>query len=222
MKFKPVKSVIQIDSMDDELRNSLWNALDLGFFQDLYGAIEDGTDVQQLALHLWQDYFKKPFDECPNEWFNIRKILREYYFQAPWDKVYDFIEFIAENYPKSYHSEAFSEYCNTILKRELSDYRLISNRIVPITDQNEISTIEDALKIPFKGAKVHLDQALYFLSDKQTPDYRNSIKESISAVGQICREMTGESTLGKSLDKIKSKIYMNEMLKQSLEKALLI
>jgi hypothetical protein len=33
----------------------------------------------------------------------------------------------------------------------------------------------------------HIDTALKLLSDKQNPDYRNSMKESISAVEAVCK-----------------------------------
>lgn len=47
---------------------------------------------------------------------------------------------------------------------------------------------------------MHLQEALEKLSPSKS-DYRNSIKESISAVECLCREITGESTLDKALKK---------------------
>ena len=43
---------------------------------------------------------------------------------------------------------------------------------------------------------------------KPIGDYRNSIKESISAVEAYCREKTGESTLGKALSSMESKGFV--------------
>lgn len=62
-----------------------------------------------------------------------------------------------------------------------------------------------------------MQEALKKLSPT-TIDYRNSIKESISAVECICREITGESTLDKSLKKIESKgVTFNSQMKKGLE-----
>jgi len=52
-----------------------------------------------------------------------------------------------------------------------------------------------------------LERALDLLSDKKSPDYRNSIKESISAVESICELVTDKkTTLGQCLGEIETKI----------------
>jgi hypothetical protein len=50
----------------------------------------------------------------------------------------------------------------------------------------------------------HLDTALARLADRSAPDYRNSIKESISAVEAVCQILTGDpkATLGQALKKL--------------------
>jgi len=57
------------------------------------------------------------------------------------------------------------------------------------------------------------------LSDKTNPDYRNSIKESISAVESLCRLISGsnEATLGDALKKIekKNEFKMHSALKNA-------
>jgi hypothetical protein len=52
--------------------------------------------------------------------------------------------------------------------------------------------------------RLHLEAVLRMLSDRAKPDYRNSIKESISAVEAACRLATGDksATLGKALKQI--------------------
>ena len=65
----------------------------------------------------------------------------------------------------------------------------------------------------------HIKAALLKLSDKKNPDYRNSIKESISAVEAICRKVTGKGTLGESLKELESSgIVLNDQLKAGIEK----
>lgn len=43
---------------------------------------------------------------------------------------------------------------------------------------------------------MHLNKALELYAQRPIEDYRNSIKESISAIEVYCREITGEKTLG--------------------------
>lgn len=94
-----------------------------------------------------------------------------------------------------------AEDTNSILEEELAGYRCINNIFVPITDKNEIMEIGGAMHdSPFQAVHIHLNQALKLLSIKN-PDYRNSIKESISAVESTAREICGKptATLGEAL-----------------------
>ena len=56
----------------------------------------------------------------------------------------------------------------------------------------------------FKSAVTHIETALAGLADRASPDYRNSIKESISAVEAMCQIITGDpkATLAKALKQI--------------------
>ena len=81
---------------------------------------------------------------------------------------------------------------------------MVGQEITEITDQNQIAAIQKALEIPLPAVRAHLNAALSMLSDKKKPDYRNSIKESISAVEAACREVAKEpkATLGDALKRI--------------------
>ncbi|KAB0477571.1 hypothetical protein, partial [Pseudomonas vancouverensis] len=70
----------------------------------------------------------------------------------------------------------------------------------------------------YSGVQLHLNQALKLMSDRQNPDYRNSIKESISAVESICKIITQDdkATLGKALKIIEEKYSLHAALKSSL------
>ena len=221
--IKPVKSVIQVDSMDDDLRNGLWNALTIFYWskvkKTVYGYKYDNIDI--LLKMLWHSYFKQPIDTLKNYWPDTYKEIREYFFNCKWYEVYDFIEFIVNNYPDEYKevNPKFIEFCNSILEQELSAYRFVGGRITQITSETEISEIEDALESskPLKAVNTHLKRALDLLANRKSPDYRNSIKESISAVESICILMTKEkkATLGQALKKIEEKVSLHPALKSA-------
>ena len=65
----------------------------------------------------------------------------------------------------------------------------MEGRLVRITDEEEIKAIEEALAKtePLKPVKTHLNCALELLSNRTNPNYRNSIKESISGVESISK-----------------------------------
>ena len=122
MGFQAVEEVIQADGINEALRNSLWNILDVhiwtpfGYHKGNY--VARSQHVNNLSEHLWLSFFKKRLDATQ-----------------------------------------------------------------------------------FAGARGHLAQALSLLSDRENPDFRNSIKESISAVESLARELIGnpKATLGDAL-----------------------
>ena len=59
---------------------------------------------------------------------------------------------------------------------------------------------------PLSSVQIHLKTSVAHLSNREHPDYRNSIKEAISAVEELCQKITGAKlTLGYALGKIEKK-----------------
>lgn len=189
--LKPVRTTMQVDSMDDVLKNSLWSALSIFYFKrDLEPPLVSyHKDLQELFTKMWLDYFKKPLDELRNYYPDIYEELRKMFFRYQYNEIYDFIEFITNNYPVDKTNQEFMNYCNIILKRELSAYNFVGGVIAQITSEEEIEEIEQALENTdsLNGVNTHLKTALERLSDRKSPDYRNSIKESISGVESISK-----------------------------------
>ncbi|MDZ7787035.1 MAG: hypothetical protein U5K73_02525 [Halofilum sp. (in: g-proteobacteria)] len=107
---------------------------------------------------------------------------------------------------------------NRVLERELAGFRLIDGLMVPVTDKEEVDEVEQAASSsPFSGAKAHIKQAIEHLSNRTNPDYRNSIKESISAVESACQEITGDSTatLGEALKVLERSGQLHEALRSA-------
>ena len=136
--FKPIKDRIQIDNMDGDLRNGLWNALKIYYWDYAYnGGVSDiktyysseEKAVINLIERIWHSYYKKPLDYIPANWSSIYAEIREYFFKCKWFEVYDFIQFIANNYPEQNIplNKKFMEFCNSVLERELSAYRFVHN-----------------------------------------------------------------------------------------------
>lgn len=222
---KPIKIDIQVDSMDDDLRISLWNKLHIYIFERIGSTYLSYTNYEGLIKCIWMDFFKYPLDRL-DDWFpKTFQIINNWFFECQWYEVYDFIEFIVRIKTNSaFNKEAFILDCNKALEKEVSGYRLISDTICPITDNNEIKGIEDALrdseKIIFKGVYTHLSTALSMLTDRKSPDYRNSIKESISAVESISKIISGDTKadLNKALKLIEDKVYIHSALKMGFTK----
>lgn len=218
----PVKDAVQTDSMDDGLRNSLWNVLQAVIWdshesQTSY-SYTSHSNLFNLLRSYWRDYFKAPVDQIPQYIQEAIKSIRNYFFECEWFEVYDFVEFSSHLLGKS--RPKFIALCNEVLEREVSGYRLADDKIVPITSPDELNAIEDGLANTAgnPGANTHLRRALELLSDRHSPDYRNSIKESISAVESVVQAISGDSsaTLGSALKMISEKAPMHPALNKSL------
>lgn len=217
----PVAQAIQTEGMSDELRNSLWNALDQflwqrkGFLYVEYGE----APMYSFSRALWFHFFKLPADQRPDYPIKILRAIRDYFFKAEWYQVYDFLEWVI-----SYFDEAGSKYeelFNVILESELAGYRFVSGKLVDITDKQELAMLEQAIDdSKFSGAAMHLKRALELLADRKAPDYRNSIKESISAVESVARTISGskKATLGEALKVLEKSGRIHPALKEGFLK----
>jgi hypothetical protein len=224
--LKPIQKIIQIDSMDDELRNGLWNCLMVIYFNNFSGGGDPmspmalrGSNLHSLFNGYWHSFLKRPLDNLHDVFPRAYDEVRELFFRFSWNEVYDFIEFTAENGPEEL-AEQFRGLCNSILERENSGYRFVGRQITQITDPAEISSIQAALTAatPVMPVKAHLETALSLLSDRKKPDFRNSIKESISAIEALARKISGnpKATLGDALKVLEAKNCLHGALKNSL------
>ena len=216
--LKPIREEIQIESMDESLRTRLWNALQKFYWERFNSEKEYLND---LYLHLLDEYFKRPWKFFESFTSTSYEDIKKYFFSCDWYEAYDFIEFVANKYPAEKVNTDFMKFCNIVLKEEVSAYRFVGAEIVQITSEIEIKEIEEALNStePLKGVNTHLKTALKLLSDRKNPDYRNSIKESISAVESMCKIIVGngKATLGSALKVIErnSKFELNGALKSA-------
>ena len=226
--IKPIKKPIQINDIDEELRNTLWSLLTGSYWKYYKGSPQhsydhiQGSNLEQLFLSLWIYYFKKPTDTIPTYFSDYSpngiSALRKYFFEAKWNEVYDFVEFISIHGPKERRKD-FIARCNNFLESENSGYRFVDGKIIEITSAEEINEIETAIKnsTPYYGVKQHLKEAISLMGDKKDPDYRNSIKESISAVEALCKKISGKdkATLGHAIRFLEEKDYVHADLKEA-------
>lgn len=212
---------IQLDDIDTDLRNCLWNAFKLCIMD-----IISEQEAKNFSIALWATYFKLPLDTKPYNKDNLNKNIRQYFFECKWYEVYDLIEFCLKlnSLNFRYDKPKFSVYCNSILEKEFSGYRIIDDNIAPISNKEEVNEIENSIEITsnytaLNGANIHIKEALVKLSDKKNPDYRNSIKESISAVENVAKAISenNKDSLSGALDKIKGKTKIHSALEKGFK-----
>ena len=197
--FSKPRESFQIESIDSGLKNRLWNIIKNTFIDTLTTNAYDQDIVaptleedKKFIVDIYDKFFKDNIDPLSYGRSTIRTDLKRRFFESAWFEMYDFLEFLSS----IYHSTPlhFYKQTNLVLEEENSAYRFVDEYIAPIIEEVEIQEIEEALDVEYNGAKRHLSNALEFLSDKENPDYPNSIKESISAVEAVAKEITGKET----------------------------
>jgi hypothetical protein len=225
----PLIKEIQLESIDEDLRNGLWNVYSLHILK----SIEEASSYRHsnprtyFSNILWHDYFKQPIDKIPSFFPNVIQRIREYFFKCQWYEIYDLIEgsiHIIDDDNFDIDLKILFDDFNYVLEREFAGYRFIDQTLSPITNQTEIEEIKEAISLTdnftsLKGCNFHLKDALSKLSNRQNPDYRNSIKESVSAIESLAKIISNSSkdSLGASLDKIKGKIKIHSALEKGFK-----
>ena len=136
------------------------------------------------------------------------KFLQDYLMNCSWNEVYEFVEAHIASVDEEDQTFRMQEY-NELFESEKSAYRFVNGELAPITNKEEIATFEKAGETPYDSVNKHIKKAIALYSDISTPDYENSIKESISAVEALCSIIAEESgaraTLGKMLKHLEDK-----------------
>lgn len=224
--YSPLERAFQREKIDEALRTALWNILKVSIWdtykKDDYYYPERSKRIDSMVRRLWLHFFNNDLDDLPE--FQTRYSrepgsydrIKVFFFSCAWFEVYDLLEEISTDVSDLLSDDA-REVMNLTLEKHNAAYRLLDNTIVEITDQNEIAAIEEGLEHPDLPVRTHLEAALRMLSDKEMPDYRNSIKESISAVEAACRLITGDksATLGDALKRIN---HLHPSLSQAFTK----
>lgn len=226
------REVLRRECLDSDILNSLCNCFD-SLEKDLNNADlsslpSHGRSYIQLEEALWCNYlnlFRKDY----SLYYDRHGYLATVYLLDSTHKWYEklnFIEYSLKLLESNKHrnhklpaiKDQFVSNINRQFQRLDYAYRVVNDCIVDLTNEEQITSIEKAIDTS-STIKTHISSALHHLAHKPTPDYRNSIKESISAVEVICREITGELTLGKALNRLEKKgVIIPNMLKVSFEK----
>lgn len=216
--YKEVSHVLNKEEVPESLRMGIWNTFYskvflfvtkkshpiFGGFLDRY-TIDSDDPFCGFVDRLWDKFFQKDLHLLNGLTFSgVIESVKELFFKLKWYEIYDFIEFFSQNFPivkendETYIISVLS-HLNKVLEEERAAYKIVDRLVCPITSDEEIKEIEQALNLPdkFKNTTDHLQKALELLSNREKPDWENSIKESISALESMVQIIRGKKgTLG--------------------------
>lgn len=234
MGFNPCNTQPQTAEFDHRTRtfisNSLYDFLQIVFEHEVETRnLRYGLSDQNLSTVFCKDLIQNVFADSNHlpigyryNWENLYPSIEKVIMEAPYNEVLDLLWYICYWLSVATNKcfNIFQKRFNDLFEREYVVYRFITGKIVPITDKIEMQEIEKAVQTPFEGAQAQLQKALGFLSDREHPDYKNCVKESISAVESVCKVLANDpkAELGKAL---KSLIANGLIIHGSLKSAIL-
>ena len=197
--YKVQAPMLEEHDLPSGLRNQIWNSIWMNHLNN--GRIYNRSSFysptfSKLSMHLRKSYFKATIDDRPTSPNGELKFIRQHYFQLQFPEFYDFLEMMAGDSVKSIYTQGygiadqFVEQCNKVLEQEKACFRFVSNLVTPITSEEEMAEVEKAAATNESGH--HIQRAIELYRDRTSPDYRNSVKESISAVEATYRGLTGK------------------------------
>lgn len=204
--------------MNSALRSSLWNLIAEFIGHSYHGS----GQVKLITINI----LRVPVDSIyPN---NPRAWLLERMAHWEWFTFYDVLEFVADHIDAYSNGrttdDQFRQAANVIMEREHAGYRFVGDKLVEITAPAEIAEIEAALQAAAKAGlgavHTHIASALDLLAKRPDPDYRNAIKEAISAV-EAATKLIGEKpkgTLDSALDVLSERMPIHAAMKSGFSK----
>lgn len=207
--YKEVRTLVQRESLDEESRHAIWNLL--AVLPSEFAKFANDQTEWLILEALWVWHFGENRDETPQEWKLWRRIKLSIYSDE-WNEVFDLLELLLRYWDQNETSQSAElrklvvDALNQTFERQLVGYRIIGLEITPVDSNAEAEAITSALADSevVNGARHALARAVDLLADRTSPDYPNSIKESISAVEAIVKKVTGEGTLGAGLKKLEA------------------
>lgn len=226
---KPSDVVVR-EQITPEIQNAICSCYDHleGNLDALVRGYERSHYVE-LEMYIWEFFLNKRISEFFISDYKRHVVCAVYIAEDsnPWYKKLDLLEesiqYLRDLGRNDYRVEnctgQFISSLNASFERLHFAYRIVDDEIVEINSQEEIQSIETALGEAPSNIREHLSRALENYAKRPVGDYRNSIKESISAVEAWCRERTGENTLGAALNRLESNgINIPPILKQAFDK----
>ena len=221
----PINSKLQFEELDERSRVALANTLNGLYhvvFYDEYGDNKK-TDFWRSIL---QDVYTQQIDYTRGTKYREDKmfeLVNASIFEDDYSDVLSVVEYVArllnEEVVKSFKTINIFQILNKTFEKEYIGYRFVNGYIVKISNDIEVLQIEEAASTKSNKVDEHINKALLHLSDRDNPDYENSIKESISAVEAMCNLITGkQSTLAEALKQLKKRLPIHPALEAAFVK----
>lgn len=222
----------QTDEFDDDTRTRIRNRLRF-LLEEILTTQKDKYHVHsndskaEIGLLLYNDLCNDVFCSTNTlqagfawDWHRNIPEIEAVIEQATYNEVLDLIQYLCQwiSERSDFNKNRMFNSFNELFEKEYVGYRFVAGYITPITDKRELAEIAEACNNPYEGAQSHMKKAVQFLANRETKDYKNCIKESISAVEAVCKVITNDESavLSGALVALEKKKALHPTLKKAI------
>ncbi len=223
------KKIMQIDTMDQELRTALHNAIRT--FEELNGCHSnysvDFVHLKPIYALMWTDFFNRDKDQILYLGENrIIQEVKKLWMKLPWNKSYDYCECYYELFPlmtKPNQAEdirILEHSYNYELEKHNSAYRFCAGKFIPITNDIELESVADAAETGYENVDTHMINAIEAFSEKVNTNYEIVIHHAITAAeaaAGVASKSEGKS-LNNYLNILKDNGDINSVMAEAFSK----
>lgn len=196
-----------------DISKELW----VDLFNTLQRICSEVIRKEDLAEEIWMHFHHEPISDYPyDSWghaLSIGQLVN--YTRESLDhegltcsaRVYDLIGFVYNTiFFIDHDRQSLREGVNEDLARNFASVKMIDGFITPISDKEQAREIEMAMHGPLEDVNSQVHAAVALLASRDKPNYRDSVKNSISAVESMCRHIVNDDkvTLGQALKQLKN------------------
>lgn len=206
---------MQIDDLDERSRKSIYNLWSEIYVECRNACNYEGGKWDEAINLIYTKLYNQTLGPLESVKENaLVEIIENTILKDKYNKIFDLLEYTTIlfeatiNYYGNNVSREDNYYTryNNLFESEYIGYRFLNRCITPITDPIEVQSIKQAFSDSYNKVREHLSKANRFLSDRDNPDYENSIKESISALEALAQIITktngAQATFGKMSEKL--------------------
>lgn len=225
-KISPYRLEMQYDDFDEYTRIRLKNLS----FKIIDNYMYVGGEPSKK--YIVQTFADEAFDietrsnEYQYEYPEIEKRISLVFKAGTYDEVLSLVEFIAnkfkyysgrDHFGNSIYTTYYDDF-NKLFEEEYVGYRFVNGIIVKITNKEEIKEISKAAESPYQSVNDHLHKAIGFIGVIKNADFKNSIKESVTALEDLCSILSKDNSV---LSETITKIFKEKNIHQALKDAVL-
>lgn len=205
---------MQIDDLDERSRKIIYNMWSEMYLECRDTCMSKGECWHNIINPIYTGVYNQilgPLKSVDEK--GLIAIIENTILNDKYNKIFDLLEYTTKLFEivitydnRVLRRDSYYKRYNNLFESEYIGYRFIDEIIVPITDPIEVQSIKQAFSDSYNKVREHLSKANRFLSDRDNPDYENSIKESISALEALAQIITktngAQATFGKMSEKL--------------------